>query len=639
MKPSFFRASDCLLLILCAFAAGFAFLKAPGLGDDFGYWWIAWSIHENGFNGWNPDSFHNLRWPIWALIYWLQALFGPGLLAYYAVAYSYLALGGIVAYTVGGSLLKSRAAGWACAIAFFFHPLIDSVIFRPMPDMVEGSLIGLAVLCWMALLHTDSRKRRALFAIAGGVITAVAFSNRFTGIFTLFVLGAVVLVALLSSDRLKWKEAILWLGVTSGTALALFCLEGWVYSQLTGEFLQNIHANLGARGRKGTDEVDVFMLPFRFIGSLSGRGFISPFYLSLTALGAAAAIWKGGVRGRIVVAWAVVLYLSYACSLQSFFPPKPLLRNADRFLCSLAIPFSILAVFGANFALSKFPPLYDRIRRYPIPIALLAVLLLGLATRRSYFNPAHITATRDYIMSVPDGTKVFTHHKMRWAAYLYAPQKAAKLEWLTEDDIIHDKPEHELLASQADAFWFCRKLVWLGDRKAIFRQEKTTQENLASYFADPEEIWELDQVINVGGVPEFVFYKRRAEGQQKPEELGLDHYFPGALKLPLHWKGKGKFTLNRTIEIPPSLRGQPVAIQFEGRADEVQAFSLRVVFFDDEAVKIEDISLRPYLHPTLAIDFHYIAFPERATTAKIEIQVSEKASEVEIQRIHLLKER
>ncbi|RYD61190.1 MAG: hypothetical protein EOP84_36055, partial [Verrucomicrobiaceae bacterium] len=135
-----YRLSTHLLgVVLLATLVWAIFLREPGLGDDFTYWSFAFELHERGVKeAWSQYSFHNLRWPVWGVSWLLQAIFGAGLFAYYGVPLIYLSAGALLAFTFGRLITGSLGLSWAAAIAFLFHPLLDTVAHRPMPDLSEG---------------------------------------------------------------------------------------------------------------------------------------------------------------------------------------------------------------------------------------------------------------------------------------------------------------------------------------------------------------------------------------------------------------------------------------------------------------------------------------------------------------------
>src|SRR5690242_2723323 len=125
-------------VVLLAVAVWALFLREPGLGDDFTYWNFAFELHERGLEAWSQYSFHNLRWPVWGVSWVLQGIFGPGLFAYYGVPLLYLIAGALLAFTFARMITNSPGAGWTASVAFLFHPLLDTVAYRPMPDLSEA---------------------------------------------------------------------------------------------------------------------------------------------------------------------------------------------------------------------------------------------------------------------------------------------------------------------------------------------------------------------------------------------------------------------------------------------------------------------------------------------------------------------
>jgi len=65
----------------------------------------------------------------------------------------YLVAGALLAFVLGRKLLDSPGAVRAGAIAFVFHPLLDSVCFRPMPDLSEGVLGAAVMATWWMLMN------------------------------------------------------------------------------------------------------------------------------------------------------------------------------------------------------------------------------------------------------------------------------------------------------------------------------------------------------------------------------------------------------------------------------------------------------------------------------------------------------
>src|SRR5678809_608569 len=129
-----------LAVAVLALLVGVIFLRNPKLGDDFTYWRLAFELHDHIPQAWSAKSFHALRWPVWGVSWLIQGIVGPGLISFYGVPLLYLAIGAMLAYGLAQHLTSTAQAGWVAAIAFLFHPLIDPVVYRPMPDLSEGVL-------------------------------------------------------------------------------------------------------------------------------------------------------------------------------------------------------------------------------------------------------------------------------------------------------------------------------------------------------------------------------------------------------------------------------------------------------------------------------------------------------------------
>jgi len=426
--------------------------------------------------------------------------------------------------------------------------------------------------------------------------------------------------------------------------LAFIAIEGLIYKRITGDFFHAIHANLGARGRKGTDSIPVYTLPFRFLGGLWKSGHLGPFYFLAALLGIGVLWQRPGRFGKVIVVWAISLYLAYSCSLQSVFPPRPLLRDAERFLCSLALPFSVLATAGGLFLLgllARLKPLSflnNRRLAGASGLALFVVSLLALSLvqgRRVLFNTGFLPRLSSYLDTLPEGTHIFTHKAMRAAAFLANGEKAAKMEWYAPHSVFNYKEAHETAAEAADEFWYCRKLSWLKTRQAIEREGLEEQERLGSYFANPVEKWSLQQAIEVGGVPEFILYTRRAADDPRPLELTLKDLAPSAPDFPFEWKrpasAKKKKSIDKTYDlpIPGNLRGKALQVRMTAHASFVQSLRVTLRFYNGEKA-LHTMEFRPYFHPTSGVDFHTFEVPPEATRCEAKLAFNPKAKDLTI---------
>jgi 4-amino-4-deoxy-L-arabinose transferase-like glycosyltransferase len=234
-------------LVLFSWAVGVLFLQSPGFGDDLTYWTTAFDVHERGLKAWGKSSFHDLRWPVWGLCWVLQGVFGFGLAAYWGVPLLYLSAGAVVAFSFGSMLGRSVRIGWACALAFLFLPLLDTVAYRPMPDLSEAVWGGFVVLAWWRLMHAETTRASVLWALLTGVLIFLAEANRLTGIFIVPVIGLGTL--------LYFRKRLGWL-ILAGLVSAIFYgLECAFYKWLFDDWLHNLHAHESGKReqRHGTD--------------------------------------------------------------------------------------------------------------------------------------------------------------------------------------------------------------------------------------------------------------------------------------------------------------------------------------------------------------------------------------------------
>lgn len=629
--------NDRLAVGFLALAIGLLFIHGPGLGDDFQYWWIAADLHLRGGSAWNPTDFHSLRWPLWGLSWILQAVFGPGTISYYGVPLFYVTCGALLAYVLGARVFQNRVAAWGCTLAYLFHPLLDDVIYRPMPDLSEGVFIAAAVLCWLVLAEKESTRERLPWALATGTVCFLLYANRLTGVFVFGVLFMVSAVLAWKNPRFSLRQAALWLGVTGLTWLALVSIEGLVYQHITGDFFHSITSNMGARGRKGTESVFLLTMPFRFFRSLWINGLLGPIFTVLAFVGGWR-MWRTGERQqRAMVAWAITLYLAYNCAIQSIFPLRPLLRNADRFLCSLAIPLAILAWAGLRWLWTFWPAGSAWSRRRPLATAALAIALLSVICSRDFFDLGYLPDLGTVVRNTPPGTRVFTHDTMRFAAMLADADAASRLQWSTEKKIFSKQSATEKMAADSDEFWYCRKHVWLSARKQMERDDDADASSIAPYLDHPHSAWVLQRVVLHDDAPEFVFYKKRPAGAPKAERLVLGSLCPQAPTFPMVWHPGQRKEFQYRVELPERLKGKPVRLEIEGRSNTVEAIDLDLYFFRGKK-RIQKIELTPYLQPKRGIDFHALVIPAEADACEVSIEVNPRTKSLEIDQVWLIVE-
>lgn len=630
------RTDRCAVGLL-ALAVFLLFIHGPGLGDDFQYWWIAADLHLRGGVAWDPTGFHSLRWPLWGLSWILQGLFGPGLVSYYAVPLFYVVCGALLTFLLGARVFQNRLAAWGCALAYLFHPLLDDVIYRPMPDLSEGVFIAAAVLCWLALAERERARERLPWALAAGAICFLLYANRLTGVFVFGVLFMVGWVLAWKNPRFSLRQAVLWLGVAGLTWLALASLEGLVYHRITGDFFHNLTANMGARGRKGTSSVFLLALPFRFFGSLWINGVLGPIF-TLLAFAGGWRMWHSGERQqRAMVVWAVTLYLAYNCAIQSLFPLRPLLRTADRFLCSLAIPLAILGWEGLRWLWTFWPAGSAWTRRRPMTTAGLAFALLCLICSRDFFDLGYLPDLRAAVRNTPPGTRVFTHDTMRFAAMLADADAASRLQWLTQKKIFVQEPVTAKMAEEADEFWYCRKHVWLSIHKLMEKDDRADASSMAPYLDNPNPAWALQRVVLHDNAPEFVFYKKRPQGVPHAERLVLSSLCPQAPAFPILWHPGQPRKINYRVEIPERLKGKAVRLEIEGKSDAIEPIDLDLLFFHGKKW-LQTLELTPYLQHKRGIDFHALVVLPEADACEASIEVDSHTKTLEIDQVWLIVE-
>lgn len=611
-----------LAVFLTAACVVVLFLRAPGLGDDLTYWQLAFELHEKGADAWDPSSFHDLRWPVWGVCWLLQAALGPGLTSYYGVPVLYFALGAVVSFLFARIVFRNNIAGWAAAIAFLFHPLLDPVSYRPMPDLSEAALGGLTMLCWYGMMTLPGRAQRCVLSVLTGVVVAVLFANRLTGLFIIPVL--VVCTLALYPRRFHW------LVLSAAVALATVALESYVYWTMTSDFLHSLHANLGAKGRKGTESVALWSLPFRFADSLWESSNLAPAYVLLGAAGGIS-LWRSrAVVGRAIVLWFIVLYLGYSCAIQGINPVRPLLRDADRFLAGCAIPMTIMAVAGGWWLLqtlhgfSRTRRAIEWILRHRALSAAGAIVLLILGSDRHFFDIDYVPRFQAYVGSLESGTLVLTHHSMRAISFLIAPRESARLDWYHKHWIIEREDKLEAAAERADEIWYARKLAWLGVRKALERNQIEEPVEFASYVAQPQENWRLAEVISRDDDPDFVFLKRRKSGDPPAHVLkAADAGFPGGpVALPVEWHKEKKAPRDFVFPfpVPEDLRGRRIYLDLRATSGTVQAARAFLAFAEGEKT-LRRYELKLYFQPEKGKDYFAMEIPSSATSGQVEIKI------------------
>jgi len=643
------------LVALVAVVVGLSFLQEPGFGDDLTYWTQGLEVHERGAKAWERASFHDLRWPVWGVCWALQQTIGFGVVSFYGEPLLYLALGAMLAFGLGRTLLTTAAAGWACAIAFLFHPLLDSVCFRPMPDLSEGVLGAAVMAAWWKMMNAS--RATLAWMLATGVLVFVVESNRVTGAFIVPVLIVCTLA--------HFPRRFGWLVGAGAVAAVCYTGEAALYHSLFGDWLHNLHANMNNTGNKGTEPIPLWTLPFRFFSSVWKPTPVAPVYCIFAGIYCIVAIasrWTRWIQpsrfATIVIAWFWILFFEYSCMLQPVWPLRPMLRDADRFLAAVAIPMSLLAVSGLWWVWARLWVLWKEFTgREPIRIPTAALAAVGVltlwasTTRSENDSDSNILARvwqrfyrsdfgfvpeyRAYLRSLPAGTKVFTHESMRAIAILCDADAVARLSVDAPNRILLSTPDLEQRAAQASEFWYARKLVWLTARKGLERGAPPKQPALGSYFDSPEREWTLTRLLAKGDTPDLIFYRRRTPESPAPQVLGMDapEFRELLPALPVEWtRATGPKELTQKWKVPPSIRGKYVRLEAIASSAQPEAFTLRLKF-KQEADEVAEFVLKPYLHRDGGKEFFVFPIPANADRCDVTLKFSTKADSVRVESV------
>lgn len=661
-----------LLVAVLAIAAAVLSLEEPQFGDDLSYWSYGFNVHESGLSAWTKDGFHQLRWPVWGMCWLAQGVFGFGLASYYFTPLLVLALGALCAFGVGWAIFRKLPHAWGCAILFVFHPLIDANLTRPYPDIGEGVLGAFAIFAWWALMHAETKGRMVLASVLCGASLFLVEENRLTGVFFIPLLLCLTLLFF----RTKTLRVLLPLAVFA----VLLGGQMAFYHAKFGDALHFIHANSTAKGRSGTEAVEaLWNVPFRFLGTLHKGSDLMSFYAVFGALG----FWFGwrrhGVMGRVVVAWFVLLYLAYACAPQQLWPFRPMLRVADRFLSSLAIPYSILAAMGLAGTLgwlcalvrkpqspleesAEASPFRLSIQRWALAVRSRPVLatgglltLLAVAAHepignRKLFTLGYVPEFRAYMRNLPPDSVVFTHRPMYVLTHLVDTETASRIQWMAQEKwITAPKPELEAKVKNATEFWYIRKLALMRFAKGIITEDEnkklTEQPPLASWFKEPEKDWQVTAVMARSDTPDIVLHRRRTASSPKPliytsDSPELKTLLPA---FPIEWRLQkdkpGRDFHEEPFEmdwpLPTELRGKLVRIEMQGASENRDALGIQISFGTGKKFD-EPYTLKPYLFKNGGIEFANLPIPAGADRCKVRIRLAKNLKWVRVNSFRMI---
>lgn len=620
-----------LILFFGAFLVSWLYQTPPSLGDDLNYWGLAMDLHQHVPGAWNETSFHDLRWPVWGVCWLLQIPFGFSALSYYLEPMVYLGAGAIIVYFLAREVGASALVAFLAGILFLFHPQLDSVVDRPMPDLSEGFWVAAGFLAWLKLVRATDLRAMWLLSAAVGLCVAIGQANRLTGVFAVPVL---VLATLAFYPR-KFG----WLVVCGAFAAVFVFVEMTIYWSITGDWLHSLHANLGARGRKGTEEIPLWELPFRFLPSLFRRHTDSIFNV-LAVGGIAVAGFRFGKPGRALAAYAVIYFLTYSCALQSFSPPRPLVRDGDRFLASLGFPLAILTAFALAEIVARLPvtvrrlnPVAFLIRRPSVAFVLLAVILVFLSSR-TFRTENYLREIAAHLRTVPEGTGVLSHAEMRHVAHLADPAAASRVNWTLRKDLLLASPDTLERMRASDQVWFIRKWIWTGTRKKSEYDVLDEIDELAPFLRPPLAGWTADAAIAKGDVPDFVFLSRRDNDdplvEQGPDGKLLRDTLLPRFSVPHTWtfdKPLRDTAILPRLPIEPWLRGRTLFIASSQSSNTTEPVRGWVYFYEGERT-LQKLTIKPYFFPNSSEDFHFIAIPPRADSMEVRLRVSDKARRI-----------
>ena len=618
-----------LLLFLGAFAVGWIYQTPPPLGDDLNYWGLAFDLHHHVPGAWNAQSFHDLRWPVWGLCWLLQIPFGYSALSYYLQPMVYLGASAAVIYILALEIGATARTATVAGILFLFHPQLDLVINRPMPDLSEGFWVAVSFLAWLKMVRSGRTSAKIAMAFTVGLALAIGQANRITGVFAIPVLFLATVAF--------YPRQFLWLALCGVFAAAFVTIEASVYHALTGDWLHSLHANLGATGRKGTEAISPWQLPFRFLPSLFSQPADTIFnLLGLAGIGVACA--RFGAPGRALALYAVGYLLTYSCALQSIHPPRPLVRDGERFLGSLAFPLSILTALGLTWLAALLPPvrIVTWFRRHAIATLLLLVGACLLLSNRSFRGPNYLREIAAYIRTAPPGLRVLSHDAMRHVASLADPAAASRVKWTLQKDLLNPSPTTLALAAASDEIWFNRKWIWTGTRKQSEYDKLDAIGDIAPWLRPPLTGWTARRAIAKGDVPDFVFLARSNAGLAKVP-AGLLPDFPKAHTWTFK-KGPHETLDFAARPIPPALAGRTLFLSLRYSANTTEPVRAGVTFLHGKNA-IQLLTFKPYFFDNSSEDFFFVTIPPDADAMQIRLRVSEKTTRITLENFQLFVDR
>ena len=675
MKPgrgiSFFQRGliPVIIVFLAAFIASFFYAQAPSMGDDIDYYGFA--LHRHFYRSEFPPSagFHFLRWPVWGLIWIYQFFGGFGWGSFLFVPFFCLALTCALAFFIGREL-GGAAIGGLTALLVFFHPLMDPLIVRPMPDVVEGVLSGLGFLVIWRFLNNSGKHSffsSLAYGTGLGILIFTTWANRPTGLIW------VIAVGLLSLFR--WREVwLLWIGALVVAAIC-FGVEAWIYKNVFGSFWHSLHANLEATGRKGTEPIPFWELPFRFFDTFAFGNILKPPYF-LLMLGGCWILWKEEAKGKWVVGWLILVYLGISCAVQPVFPLRPLVRDGARFLGAVVLPAGILTAFGLQalwqFLIKRWCFLTHPFFRNSAVMGL--VIFLFSNTTRDRWNPDFLPELRAWLQQIKPGEVIKTHNNFYEAAFLADAKKAKQLTW----SIFHRgelvKTPDLLNPSQEDGLKHLllhRPRVIVTVRKALEEGKVLDSSTLNQDLLSADSRWGLKDVLYRsseeirGGVPDFfwfqpisnktpsiniISYAQELKWRENPSGEDEREFFEkkGSGKLFFDEErglvfertapGQVVYILNQSLRLPEEMRGRVLDFRLNTLSHKVEPFRNYVTFFDSRLKDIETQKIEFYAASNGFWDFSAVKIPPDAVFVQWKISIENSCQNFILKEVRLLSE-
>ncbi len=636
----------CALIFVAGYVLAQAFARAPMMGDDIDYYGFA--LHRCYPRAEFPPSqgFHFLRWTVWGPIWAYMQCVDPGFGAFVFVPFACLAAICAMVYLLGRELF-GEAGALGASLIVFFHPLMDDLMLRPMPDIVEAALATVALLVFWRRQFGRSGGGGGWIGVVGpgmavGVLAFLSWVNRPTGI--IWFIAAVVLSLLLARRLLPLFP------VAIATFAVCFAIEGWIYAGLFDNFWHSWSANLEATDRKGTGPVALWWLPLRYLSVIASGGALKSILLAFSVLGGVL-IWRGrGPTGRFIIGWCVLLYLGVSCGLQSVAPVKPLVRVGERFIGGLAVPLALLAMAGVSggwrLATARWPGLSGR-AGWAIGLGAMSLVLLS---SRSWRDLQFMPEMKSWLKSRPPGSVVAADGDAYEAAHVASPRTARRLRW----EIVN---RGDLLGSprlpgvrEADHLLVCRPRLMVTLRKHLESRKLAEEIVLPRELLGPEFGWdvigvafqpvELDDEAEMlaaprgARAPDFLWLRRAPDDRRRAaasisplirssrweaydDEIGrLSVDDAGALVFHREGRGQARF-IGAVHPVAPGHRGRAVQFRADISSGAAEPFEVAVAFFDARGRHLDTQLLRTYGAPWGLWDFNAIEVPRDAATFRV----------------------